>query len=336
MLAWLEQAEAQLHHDARAIYDIHRTQRLLQGAIADDQPANDVRRLMVTGLRTWQATNSPLTEQELRLLIEYQVAAALVPLVLVRYAPLGWVCALAAFSSQAAFPSQALAKSQALAECVSLAQCVLQWRNSFPTPRADGLPEQQRAALLRDIARREVLAGAASLVDEWAAIARGEREVAAAFLAGEQVREARHWTVPQVVRWLAGAAVAGWAGNRFDALMLQGITRLLDARKDEPNGGADMPSATPDRVDTATSLRPLKLVATLAGHRNAVFGVAWSPDGTTLASGSVDKTVRLWSAQGQPITTLTGHASQVESVAWSPDGKTLASGSVDKTVQLWR
>jgi WD40 repeat protein len=75
---------------------------------------------------------------------------------------------------------------------------------------------------------------------------------------------------------------------------------------------------------------------TLKGHTAKVLSVAYSPDGKTLASGSIDQTIKLWDvATGKEQATLKGHTRYVASVAFSPDGKTLASGSEDRTIKLW-
>ena len=68
-----------------------------------------------------------------------------------------------------------------------------------------------------------------------------------------------------------------------------------------------------------------------------VVSVAFSPDGKTLATGSADKTVRLWdvSSRYQIGHPLTGHTHGVRSVAFSPDEKTLGTGSYDHTARLW-
>src|SRR5436309_930066 len=76
--------------------------------------------------------------------------------------------------------------------------------------------------------------------------------------------------------------------------------------------------------------------ATLRGHAGLVYSIAFAPDGKTLASGSVDGTVKLWEVgTGSELATLKGHTDWVYSVAFAPDGKTLASGSTDGTVKLW-
>jgi WD40 repeat protein len=77
-----------------------------------------------------------------------------------------------------------------------------------------------------------------------------------------------------------------------------------------------------------------------AGSRQltyAVYSVAWSPDGQTLASGSTDGTVRFWRVSDSSLLHISrGHEGSIFHVDWSPDGQTLASGSTDGTVRFWR
>eukprot|EP01104_Vermistella_antarctica_P012122 TRINITY_DN3455_c0_g1_i1.p1 TRINITY_DN3455_c0_g1~~TRINITY_DN3455_c0_g1_i1.p1 ORF type:complete len:489 (+),score=18.48 TRINITY_DN3455_c0_g1_i1:60-1469(+) len=74
----------------------------------------------------------------------------------------------------------------------------------------------------------------------------------------------------------------------------------------------------------------------LAGHTEAVLSVQFSPDGTKLASGSGDTTVRLWDVETATAKKqLRGHTDWVLCVAWSPDGKKLATGSNDNTIRIW-
>ena len=80
----------------------------------------------------------------------------------------------------------------------------------------------------------------------------------------------------------------------------------------------------------------LKLVGSLQGHSDTVYSVSFSPDGTKVASGSRDNTVKLWDVtSGECLQTLEGHSLYVNSVSFSPDGTKVASGSSDETVKLW-
>jgi WD40 repeat protein len=76
--------------------------------------------------------------------------------------------------------------------------------------------------------------------------------------------------------------------------------------------------------------------APLAGHRERIVRLAFSPDGTTLASGADDHLVMLWDvASGQRRAVYEGHAAGVNDVAFSPDGATLWSGGDDRAIFAW-
>ncbi len=77
-----------------------------------------------------------------------------------------------------------------------------------------------------------------------------------------------------------------------------------------------------------------KLIWTFKGHNSTVSTVAFSPNQKIIASGSLDKTVKIWLLNGQKLQTIAVNA-EVKSIAFSADGQLLAIGMNDGNLGLW-
>lgn len=84
------------------------------------------------------------------------------------------------------------------------------------------------------------------------------------------------------------------------------------------------------------SLATGRLERTLRGHRNVTLSLAFSPDGTLLASANADQSARLWNVKtGQCEHVLEGHTHRVRDVCFAAHGRQVATASYDGTVRVW-
>ena len=120
---------------------------------------------------------------------------------------------------------------------------------------------------------------------------------------------------------LAGVAVLGIAGGSFF------LPNILHGNQ-APQRTTPTPTSTTQVVqDHVTQL-------IYHGHSNWINAIAWTPDGSRIASASADKTVQVWNVSTGTTDATYNHDSYVKSVEWSPDGKYLASAGRDKTVEI--
>ncbi|XRQ14923.1 helix-turn-helix domain-containing protein [Actinomadura welshii] len=112
--------------------------------------------------------------------------------------------------------------------------------------------------------------------------------------------------------------------------ILQAVAVTADGRT-LATGGADRSVRLWNIADRG---RPAPVGRPVTGHRDTVYGVAFSPDGTMLASGGGGGTVLL-GRPGEAPRRLGGPRDTVYAVAFAPDGETLVAASADGTVRTW-
>jgi len=84
------------------------------------------------------------------------------------------------------------------------------------------------------------------------------------------------------------------------------------------------------------TLNTERLLRTLTGHVRSVWSLDFNRDGSALATGGQDKTIRIWRMpNGEPLCTIRGHTDWVSCLAFSDQSDILASGSEDATVRVW-
>ena len=127
------------------------------------------------------------------------------------------------------------------------------------------------------------------------------------------------------------------AVRRFRAIDYRGdeveaFAELLAACRSEPASDEEAAAGVADEASEPLAVLERKL----EGHSDWVTSVAVSPGGRWAASGSYDKTIKVWDLEtGECRATLSGHEDQVWSVAITPDGERILSASFDNTIRVW-
>lgn len=131
--------------------------------------------------------------------------------------------------------------------------------------------------------------------------------------------------------------------GRVDVWSVPGFNKLRSVEMDQADVSGVAFSADSQRVYVAGTNQRIavydlasgQLLDSLVGHRDEVWCVATSPDGSLLASGSRDETIRIWSTARQASVDALPLPSSTRQVYLADDGTALAAISSNETVQVW-
>ena len=183
----------------------------------------------------------------------------------------------------------------------------------------------------------------------------GRRIVTTGADATMKVWDASHHTIVRTVELddgpatslaLSGSrALTGHANGKVVLWDIDRAEKIATVQRNEANIWAVAFTGDPDRFATAShdwkvtlwdarqTAAPLQV---LDGHENSVQALAYAPQQLLLASGSADKTVRVWNLDTLSLKrSYSGARDFVTSVAFSQSGKLLAAGALDGRIQIW-
>lgn len=153
-------------------------------------------------------------------------------------------------------------------------------------------------------------------------------------------------------QYLVNNSVSQELGNILDKLIKNAVNQryqlvtdvIKDLQQQQPQINPLPITPIKPNIQHSFSPKMWRCVHTITGHRASVWSITFSPNGQFIASGSWDKTIKLWQLvtnqngeiKSSLLNTLNGHSDWVRSVAISPNSQILVSGSEDKTIKLWQ
>jgi WD40 repeat protein len=128
--------------------------------------------------------------------------------------------------------------------------------------------------------------------------------------------------------------------NTENDIFVDALQKVVESNEDnnQVSKSFALPSLSPECLPTLVEEKSVQeATSTLIGHTAKVWSLDFTPDGSLLASGSVDNTLRLWRVrEATLLRTMQGHPFPILTLAFSPNGLNIATGSDDGLIRMWQ